>query len=234
MLFKRIGAYLIDVILILLISSMIGNVLPNSKKVTKISKDSQDVLVDYYTALADGDTDVIIEYSSEINSLNYKLSKVSIPSNLILVGLYFLYFIVFQRYNNGQTLGKKLLKIEIISDEDEVSFKSLLIRGIILYPILFNLIDIGAILIFKEATYMNLSTWIAMAKYICFLCCFLPMVIGKSGLHDKLAKTRVIVVGSDEKEEGKATKWKKSADKEKEIKKYRVNHTSGKRKEDRK
>ena len=48
-------------------------------------------------------------------------------------------------------------------------------------------------------------------------------------MHDKIAGTTVVLVGSDIKDEGKATSWKNAVDKEKEIKKYRVNHTSGKK-----
>lgn len=188
--------------------------------------------MDYYEDLADGDENNLIKYSAIINDLSYDLSKASIANNLISIGLYFLYFVVFQRYNNGQTIGKKLLKLEVVDDEETVSFKKLLIRGIILYPMLFELLDVIIISILSKSLYIRLSTWISLVKYICFLGCFLPILIGKRGLHDKLANTDVIVVGSEIYDEGKATKWQKTAEKEKEIKKYRVNHTSGKRKDD--
>ena len=37
--------------------------------------------------------------------------------------------------------------------------------------------------------------------------------------------------GSKDKEEGKVSKWKKTVEEENRVKNYRVNHTSGKRKE---
>ena len=229
MLLKRIGAYAIDMILILLIARLIGTFLPNREQVQELSIKSQTILEEFGSAINSENVDEINKANADMNSLDYKLSKASIPNNLILVGLYFLYFIVFQRYNNGQTLGKKLLKIEIVDDEDEVSFKKLLIRGIILYGMLFTILDVLLVIIFKESIYISVSTWLSLIKYLCLLCCFLPILIRKNGLHDKIAGTTVILVGSDIKDEGNATKWKKTVDKENEIKKYRVNHTSGKK-----
>ena len=48
------------------------------------------------------------------------------------------------------------------------------------------------------------------------------------GIHDKLSGTKVVVFESL-KEEDKATKWKKNSEKEKKIKNYKNNHTSGKK-----
>ena len=229
MLLKRIGAYVIDMIIILLVARLIGSVLPNQEKINEISLKSQSVIEEFSNAINSEDEEALMIANEKMNSLNYQLSKESIFNDLVLVGLYFLYFIVFQRYNNGQTLGKKLFKIEIIDEEDVVSFKKLLIRGVLLYAMVFSIIDILLVIIFKESMYISISTWVSLIKYFTLLCCFLPILFGKKGLHDKIAGTTVVLVGSDIKDEGKATSWKKTVDKEKEIKKYRVNHTSGKK-----
>lgn len=229
MLLKRIGAYVIDMIIILLVARLIGSVLPNQEKINEISLKSQSVIEEFSNAINSEDEEALMIANEKMSSLNYQLSKESIFNDLVLVGLYFLYFIVFQRYNNGQTLGKKLFKIEIIDEEDVVSFKKLLIRGVLLYAMVFSIIDILLVIIFKESMYISISTWVSLIKYFTLLCCFLPILFGKKGLHDKIAGTTVVLVGSDIKDEGKATSWKNTVDKEKEIKKYRVNHTSGKK-----
>lgn len=229
MLLKRIGAYVIDMVIILLVARLIGSVLPNQDKISEISVESQNVVEEFSQAVNSEDSVALKEANEKMNSLNYQLSKASIFNDLVLIGLYFLYFIVFQRYNNGQTLGKKLMKIEVVDEDDVVSLKKLLIRGVILYAMAFSLIDILLVIIFKESMYISVSTWVSLIKYLSLLCCFLPILFGKKGLHDKIAGTSVVLVGSDIKDEGKATKWKKTVDKEKEIKKYRVNHTSGKK-----
>lgn len=229
MLLKRVGAYAIDMIIILLVARLIGSALPNQDKISAISVDSQAVVEEFSKAVNSENVEELEKANEKMNSLNYQLSKASIPNDLMMVGLYFLYFIVFQRYNNGQTLGKKLLKLEVVDEEDVVSFKKLMIRSVVLYAMAFTLIDVLLVIILKESMYISVSTWVSLIKYLSLLCCFLPMLVGKKGLHDKLAGTTVILVGSDIKDEGKATKWKKSVDKEKEIKKYRVNHTSGKK-----
>ena len=229
MLLKRVGAYAIDMIIILLVARLIGSALPNQDKISAISVDSQAVVEEFSKAVNSENVEELEKANEKMNSLNYQLSRASIPNDLMMVGLYFLYFIVFQRYNNGQTLGKKLLKLEVVDEDDVVSFKKLMIRSVILYAMAFTLIDVLLVIILKESMYISVSTWVSLIKYLSLLCCFLPMLVGKKGLHDKLAGTTVVLVGSDIKDEGKATKWKKSVDKEKEIKKYRVNHTSGKK-----
>ena len=157
MLLKRIGAYVIDMVIILLVARLIGSVLPNQDKISEISVESQNVVEEFSQAVNSEDSVALKEANEKMNSLNYQLSKASIFNDLVLIGLYFLYFIVFQRYNNGQTLGKKMMKIEVVDEDDVVSFKKLLIRGVILYAMAFSLIDILLVIIFKESMYITLK-----------------------------------------------------------------------------
>ena len=80
--------------------------------------------------------------------------------------------------------------------------------------------------------YLDVSVFVAYLQYAIYLVCFITVIISGRGIHDKLAGTSVIKVGTiDSDEEGKVSKWKQTASREKETKKYRVNHTSGKRKD---
>lgn len=229
---KRIGAYLIDILIILLVSNIFNNFLPNNSEKLKLANENNDIITKYFSVIGENDEEEKI-YGEKVSNYSYELSKLSIYSNLLMIVLYFLYFIVFQSYNNGQTIGKKILKIEVVSEDDkEVSFKQLLIRGLILFPIVFNLLNIIALLIFKQSIYENISFVLSLAKYTLFLTCFISIIVSKRGIHDRIAGTSVVISGSSISEvEGKALKWKRVAEKEKDVKKYRTNHTSGKRKE---
>lgn len=228
---KRIGAYLIDMFIILIVSNILSGFLPNSDKMSKISNESGTVISNYVEAVKSNSED-IDKYVEELNDFNYELAKVSVSSNLLSVFLYILYFVVFQRYNNGQTIGKSLFKIEIVSkDEEEITIKQMIIRGVILFSVITTLLDALVISIFNQSAYDSTSTFIMLLECCIFLSCAIPVLLNKTGLHEILSKTTVEEVGSKDKEEGKVSKWKKTVEEENRVKNYRVNHTSGKRKE---
>ena len=124
-----------------------------------------------------------------------------------------------------------MLKIEIVGkDKEEVNFKQLLIRSIILYPMLFDLINIMTIMLLNKNLYWNISTGITLLRSAIFIICVITLFTN-CALHDRLAGTTVI--SSDEQDlenNSKVAKWKDNVEKEKKAKKYK-NHTSGKRKE---
>lgn len=229
---KRILAYIIDFIIVVFLSSLLGTVLPNSAKLNEKSLESTTLLEEYYEKLSENDVEGIEEYDEKINDLVYDVSKLSVYTTLVSALLYFLYFIVFQSYNNGQTLGKRLLKIEVVSvDNKEPTFIQMLIRGFILYPIVFKLLDVGLVLLLNKNMYLSISQFMTYLHWIVFIACFVSLMIKGRGIHDLFAKTMVVEQGaSPELEEGNATKWQENSSHEKEVKKYKDKHTTGKRK----
>ena len=231
--FRRIGAYLIDIVIITIVSSILGNVLPNNQKVVETSNKQMSLMSEVSDAIANNEQDSIDRITDEINDLTYEFSKLSVYSNLAGVVLYFLYFIVFQKYNNGQTIGKKILKIEVIDGNGEIaSFKQFLIRGLILYPLVFDLLDVVCVLVFKQSVYLNVASVLSWGRIIIFAGCMFTMMFGGRGLHDRLCGTSVIMVGSykEDDQEDKVSSWKKTSEKAKKVNEYKVRHTSGKSK----
>ncbi len=231
--FRRLGAYLIDVIIIMIVASLFSRFLPNSEKINKLNNANANLLSDYSEILAEGDVDKIEDFSILITDYNYELTKLSLYTNLSTIVLYLLYFVGFQGYNNGQTVGKRLLKIEVVdNDDNNLSFKQLLIRGIILYPMVLSLLDTMLIHVLNKSNYISCSNIIAYMQYAIYFVCFITVIFGGRGIHDRIAGTRVIKYGTiSEEDDSKVSKWKKTAEKEKETRVYRENHTSGKRKE---
>lgn len=230
--FKRIGAYLIDCFLLMILLNFVSRYLPGYNKIQKLNIEGNEIMEEYTDAIASGDTSLLAEKSESFIDFSYELRKLSIYSNLSSIVLYSLYFIVFQRYNNGQTVGKKLLKVEVIDEDgNSPSLKQMVIRTILIHPIVFDLIDVILVLVLSKSLYLNTSNILVYAQYILFFVCAVTAIFGK-GLHDRLAHTNVIKFGTiSEVEESKVSKWKKTSNREREIKTYRVNHTSGKRKE---
>lgn len=228
---RRLGAYLLDILIILVVSNIFSGFLPNHDKVIEVSSESSTIISEYFKAIEENSENLDV-YVEKLSDCNYELAKVSVFTDIFTVVLYFLYFIVFQMYNNGQTIGKSLLKIEVTSvDDNDITFKQLLIRGIILFPIITTLFNCLLISIFNQSVYDSFSKILMLLELGLVLSCIIPILLNKTGLHEILSKTSVVNTGNNEKDEGKVTKWKNTAEKEQRVKKYRVNHTSGKRKE---
>ncbi len=227
--FKRIAAYLLDVLIVFLLSSMLSAVLPNNDKINAKSDEALNILDEFMQSVDEGDTTAMDEIAEQIDDINYDVQKLSIYSTLSTAVLYFLYFIVFESYNNGQTLGKRLLKIEV-NDKDgqNASFRQILIRGLILYPIVLDVLNVVLISTLAKSTYLNWSSTLMMLYYCVFLLCFFTMLFKKRGLHDLLAGTVVLDASVDD--ESKVAAWQNSAEKSHEEEAYRKNHTSGKKK----
>ena len=227
---KRIAAYFVDCFIIAFVCSLFVRQLPNYYKIEKLNNESNSILTEYSEVISSGDVDKMDVYNEKVSDFNYELKKLSIFSTMLSITLYSLYVIVFLRYNNGQTVGKKLFKLEVSSNNgDALTIKQTLIRSIVLYPIVFELIDICIISILSKSLYIDVSSWLSLLQGALFIACVITTIFGR-GLHDRLAGTNVIVFGTiGEEEESSVSKWKKSASLEKEVKTYKVNHTSKKK-----
>ena len=132
---KRLGALIIDVLLLSLIANLISGIFINEKDTKKLSNEEIQLLNDYSNNVIDSET--LLENA---NSINYESSKLLIPYTIIYLFLSILYFVMYQK-QSGQTLGKKLLRIKIESEDDDLTMNQMVIRGLIINGILFNIIE---------------------------------------------------------------------------------------------
>ena len=227
--FKRICAYLIDLIIVMILGTLLTSVLPNNKEVTNLSNESLDVMEEYFDAIKENDSEEIKELEVKINDLSYDLAKVKTYNTIIIIILYFLYFIVFQSYNKGQTLGKILFKIETVNELGiRASFGQILLRGLILYPILPNLLSL-ILLYCSKTLYINFAGYFSIVYYIILIVSFFMVIASNRGLHDCISKTRVMETSKEE-DEGNVNKWQENNEKSKKVKNSNIKHTTGTRK----
>jgi len=199
---KRISAYLIDILFLFVLISLITEI--------KFINPYYDKYIETYESY----NEILEQYSNEeiteaeFNKLYiinyYNVTKYSISYNIIIIVVIFLYFVVFQKFNNGQTLGKKLMKIKIENNNEEknVSLLKYFIRILQMYFIyvggLIPLI-INSILVFilNENNYMNVTMIISYAFLIISIVSFVMINIRKDerGIQDLLANTKVIYIG---------------------------------------
>lgn len=195
---KRFSAYLIDILLVFFITMLISEVRfinPNYDKYNDAYEKYSQTYNDYI------DNKISIEEFNKLNENNYYyLSKYGVSYNIVTALVIILYFGVFQKYNKGQTIGKKIFKIKVVSNDDkEVSLGKYLLRLIPMYYIYIGglipiIIDIVLIYILKVKYYMivtSIITYVFVAIALISVC-LMVFSKNKKGLHELLTNTKVV------------------------------------------
>ena len=190
---KRLGALILDMIIVSTVVSMFTFFDNNNSNYEKLTKEYSDVMeqaMDKKTSPK--------EYKkllSKASDISYDLSKQTVVVSFISLTMYILYFIVFQFYNKGQTIGKKLMKIKIESnDGKDLTMNQLAVRSLIINSILANLILLAVIILGSKDVYFVSSTTVSMIQYIIIFTTAIMILFRKDkrGLHDVITNTKVI------------------------------------------
>jgi len=240
---KRIGAYLIDIILVSVVATLLtANPYINKdyKKYTKIYdqyNEEYNKYSDYYNKLQNYYEDKELskkeynkllkldnkylkllkekyedkklteeEYNEVIESLNlkykdvdtnysYKLLKYSLIPTIVNLMCVMLYFIVIQFYFGGQTLGKKILKLKVISNNDKkLNIVNFLIRSLLVNELFINVLNVIFLLVLSKGNYLVYNKIIYVITYILEMAILFTIVFDKNnrGLHDYISNTKVV------------------------------------------
>ena len=185
--FKRISAYIIDYIIIMLALVAITA----SMNINNVVNDKINDLTYQYRS---GDI-TIDEYSEKIIPLNYELSKRKLPANIATVVVFIGYYVVFAYFNKGQTFGKKICKIKVVNnDGDKPSIWNMLVRSLFIYGIITSLYSIVTINFLSMNDFSYSVSVISIIECMFIVITVLMMLYKKDGrgLHDIIAKTNVI------------------------------------------
>ena len=188
--FPRLIAYIIDIILIGLVSSLILTVIPTDSKKDTYMKEFEIIQKDFLDKKID-----VSEYMSRSKDVVYEIDYISTPAVLIEVVLYIGYFIVFQTMNGGQTLGKKLMKIKVVSTKDsKLSFDQVTIRALIIDSIAINVLMVAFILFLAKDYYYYGSLALQALSSLIVIVTLVMIFVRKDGrgLHDIAASTKVV------------------------------------------
>ena len=212
---RRFGAYIMDMIIIALISSMFVKIEFINPKYDEYLK----VYNEYIKQL---------ENDSKITDLSYDLAKTGIASSIISLVVTTLYFVGFQYLNRGQTLGKKVFKIKVVDgDKGRVKLYQLLVRSLLINSILTSFITILAVAFLSKTAYFKVIQFTPLFDITVLCASFILMMFREDGkgLHDLLMGTRVVFDEVEEetikeakvveKDEIKKTTKKKTTRKEK-------------------
>lgn len=187
---KRFFAYIIDIFIVLVIANLITMFIPISEKTQDYYKELQTTQKKMYDKEID-----VKEYTDIVLEDNYNISKGTVLISLTSIIIYILYFVVYQVYNNGQTVGKKLMKIKVRSITDEsLSINTMLFRALIIYGIAANIINLILILLLKKELYLSISNTISIIQSLIVIISVFMILFSKQkkGIHDIITKTEVV------------------------------------------
>ena len=191
-LFKRIGAYAIDYLFIFLLLTMLNQIRilnPNYDEYMS----AYDEYVEIYNDM-NAENVVEIAESAEYQKVNYDLSRYGLSYSIISIIVYLAYFVGFQKWNKNQTLGKKMFNIKVASNDDaKVKWWQMLLRCVIVYNVLIELVLIILVLVLNYQDFTVASSILTLIASIIFYVNVFFIIFRKDGrgLHDLLAKTKV-------------------------------------------
>lgn len=188
--FRRICSYAIDYIFIILLSTMVSGIrFLNPSYDNYVS--AYDEYATMYEKIADGDLELV--NSNEFKDIYYNLDKYSVSVSISTIVIYLLYFVGFQKWNHNQTLGKKAFNIAVTSKNEKVTVWQMLLRSIIIYNIVFEVLSLLSLWIFDANTYLYIDMTLTFIAGIFFYINGGIVIFSKKhlGIHDIICKTEV-------------------------------------------
>lgn len=188
--FPRLVAYIIDILIVSLVCSGIMFLLPENENYSKYVKEYEQIQTDFIEKNISMD-----EYVSKSVDIVYDIDYNNVLPMIIEVVLIILYFVVFQFYNKGQTFGKKLMKLRVVSvKEEDLTLNQVVYRAFILNSVFINILILGALLFIGRNYYYYASMILQFMEGVIVFITLIMILFRKDGrgLHDVIAGTKVI------------------------------------------
>lgn len=197
--YKRVIAYFIDIMIVSALSSILSLALPkNDTYKTKMDELSK-TMEKFQNKEIDKD-----EWTKAYEDISYDISKSSISSSIIIIVVSVGYFVLFNYYNDGQTLGKKIMKLKIVSSNgNPLTINNYVLRSLIINSVLSQLISALLLCVLSKDNYLlygsNAVSALSLVSAISFV--FAIYRSDGRGFHDLISNTVVISSIEDEKKE---------------------------------
>lgn len=184
---KRALAYTIDIIILGLILLLVNIIVPKDKKDINVKLDS---LNETYL----NKEKTFNEYLEEYSIISYEIDKNNIIYTIVNVIFVMIYFIIMPFIFNGQTIGKKIMKIKLVK-EDKLTITSLVIRNLIINGLGYMLLSLILIHISKPYSYFIITTILSLIQLTLIIIILIGLIKNNNNLilHDRLSKTKVVV-----------------------------------------
>lgn len=186
---QRLVAYVIDIFLISFVASIIAGPFVDVNSLSKLQESLSEVTMKAQNLEISFQTFIV-----ESIPLTYKIARISGVLTLVTLFLTAVYFIVFQLKCNGQTIGKKLVKIKVVSVDGELDVNQMLLRSLIINEILIGMVAFGLMIFATDDIYYYGTLVLEMIQYLIILISAGMVFFSKNGrgLHDLISHTEVV------------------------------------------
>ena len=186
---KRIIAYILDLFIVALLTSLIFS--------TSIFEKEREIYLENTTLYQETYQNYVNKKATaeEVIKSEYDMYHSSSTLLITKAGVTILYFCIIPYFMNYKTLGKKLLKIKIVPNKgNEIKAGHFFARGLITSNVIFDIITILLLLKLPINSWQTSSIIINYISYIFYLLLLETTIMSKDkrGIHDKLFNTKVI------------------------------------------
>lgn len=188
---KRLGAYVVDIIILGLVIFTLGIVVPKSKNI-KVLNAELDILNEQYL----NEQVSLKEYTNHYSQIMHEVDKENIIYTIVNIIFIIIYFILMPYYFNGQTLGKKIFKIKVVKQNDKVSINDLIVRNIVINGLGYMLISLALIYLLPSLSYFITILFLSTIQLAVIIITTIGLLKNneKLILHDRFTNTEVINV----------------------------------------
>ena len=192
--FKRIGAYVLDVLIVSLLVSLLSYV-PFLNPSRDAYSEKYNELVNLQEQYTSNEIS-LDEYNQAFVPIAYEIYRYNTYYVIIDLVCTLLYFGVLQFFCKGQTIGKKLFQIRVVSnDERPLTIVNFILRTVVLSNMIIS-IALQCIVHFMDVDhyYMVYENVNLVGSIILYIMLFMIVVRADGrGLHDFVANTKVIL-----------------------------------------
>ena len=188
---KRLISYVIDILILFLILNVISIFIPRGSNIDSLNNE----LISINDNFVNGEFGVRT-YINQYAGVFYNIDKEMFLTSLISVIVSILYFVVYPLYNNGQSIGKKINGIRIVSNDGDLSANSLIFRYLFIDGIGVSIISMCLLFIFKDLYYLVIASILGFLQFLVVIISIFMVLYRNDGksLPDLIAGTEVIEV----------------------------------------
>ena len=186
---KRLVAYILDAIIVSLIFSVLTMFIKESNNLINLNNQLNTISENFINK-----TITMKEYFNQYSSIEYLVNKEMFLQNLFSLILMIGYFVILPYYYNGQTIGKKLMKIKIVKEDDKLTINDLALRSLLANGIAMTFIELALIFLIKDTAYFIAISILSFIQFLLVITSIFMILYrkDKKALHDIVCKTLVV------------------------------------------
>ena len=188
---QRFCAYFIDIIIVSMIAGLISTVFIDMDKLNDVTKRLEDVTQEITTTAELSN----LKFEEYIDAC-YDVARYQGIITFIELVIIIFYYVVYQIYKDGQTIGKKLFKIKVESTNGDLTMNQMIFRACFSTSMLIDLFSLFVLAFSSKYVFFYGTLSFEFISYIVFGVSVFMVMFSKNGLslHDRFFNTKVVKV----------------------------------------